>query len=153
MTNRRSTGFTLIELMVVVAIMGLLLTMSVPIVYKVWHKAPMHQAVVDIEETLRNARAKAIMQGTMTELVFHPRARELGKPLPDGINIDLLDINMSGQEFRDVEEARVRFYPNGTADELKMVLSSGSEQLGIEVELTTGLASVVSDPMRSWARR
>ena len=40
-----SRAFTLIEIMIVVGIMGIVMTMSVPIVYKVWRKAPMREAV------------------------------------------------------------------------------------------------------------
>ncbi len=36
--------------MIVVGIMGIVLTMSVPLVYKVWRKAPMRKAVADVVE-------------------------------------------------------------------------------------------------------
>jgi prepilin-type N-terminal cleavage/methylation domain-containing protein len=155
-------GFTLIEIMVVVLIMGITLTMSVPIVYKLWHKAPMRQAVKDIFEVCQNARRRAIFSGQPAELKFHPRERRLevtgatgegtSVKLGDGVMIDLLDINMSGVEYRDADVAKVIFYPTGTSDEMKMVLRYEAEQIGIELELTTGLASVVSDPLRTWAR-
>ena len=63
--------------MIVVAIMGIVMTMSVPIVYKVWRKAPMRKAVSDVVEVCSHARARAIMQGTMTEVVFHPKENRL----------------------------------------------------------------------------
>jgi Tfp pilus assembly protein FimT len=59
--------------MIVVAIMGIVLTMGVPIVYKVWHKAPMSQAVSDLIEVCSHARALAILQGKEVDVVFHPR--------------------------------------------------------------------------------
>jgi prepilin-type N-terminal cleavage/methylation domain-containing protein len=182
-TNQRSPGFTLIEIMIVVAIMGIVMTMSVPIVYKVWRKAPLRKAVADVVEVCSNARARAIMQGTMTQVVFHPKENRLevsgagggsrfggdaggalggGAPvatssglsarLPDEVIIQELDINMSGIEFRDVETATVRFYPNGISDEMRMVLFDGRDQIGIELEITTGLVNVVSD-IREWTRR
>jgi hypothetical protein len=52
-----------------------------------------------------------------------------------------LDINLS--EYKDSEWARVRFYPNGTSDEMTVVLHSDrNEWRKITLELTTGLASV-----------
>jgi Tfp pilus assembly protein FimT len=169
--------------MIVVAIMGIVMTMSVPIVYKVWRKAPLRKAVADVVEVCSNARARAIMQGTMTQVVFHPKENRLevsgagggsrfggdaggalggGAPvatssglsarLPDEVIIQELDINMSGIEFRDVETATVRFYPNGISDEMRMVLFDGRDQIGIELEITTGLVNVVSD-IREWTRR
>jgi prepilin-type N-terminal cleavage/methylation domain-containing protein len=156
-------GFTLIEIMVVVLIMGITLTMSVPLAYKLWHKAPMRQSVKDIFEVCQNARRHAIFSNHPAELVFHPRERRLevagmsgegtSAKLGDGVMIDLLDINMSGIEYRGADVAKVTFYPTGTSDEMKMVLRYEAEQIGIELELTTGLASVVPDPMRAWARR
>jgi len=176
-------AFTLIEIMIVVGIMGIVMTMSVPIVYKIWRKAPMRQAVGDVLEVCKRARDRAIMSGTPTEVVFHPKVNRLeiagggnaprpatseagGAPassappasgssaqLPDQVIIYLLDINMSGVEYRDAEEARVRFYPNGVADEMRMILFDGRDYFGIELEITTGLANPVPDPLREWTRR
>jgi hypothetical protein len=58
----------------------------------------------------------------------------------------MLDINKWKHDFRDDELARVRFFPNGTSDELTLILSSDhGEQRGIVLEVTTGLASVLSE--------
>ena len=177
-------AFTLIEIMIVVAIMGIVMAMSVPIVYKLWRKAPMRQAVKDIVEVCSHARARAIMQGQVTEVVIHPKQNRLelvgggGAPRPanqaggevplsapaatgSGLSaqldpqviIETLDINMAGVEFNDVDSARVRFYPNGVSDEMRMLLFDGRDRMGIELEITTGLASVVPDPLREWIRR
>ena len=170
--------------MIVVAIMGIVMTMSVPIVYKVWRKAPMRKAVSDVVEVCSHARARAIMTGAITEVVFHPKENRLGlvgaasssRPageeggvagmvapaatgsglsaqLSEDIIIETLDINMSGMEFNDAEEARIRFYPNGISDEMRMILFDGRDRIGIELEITTGLANVVNNPLREWARR
>ena len=52
-----------------------------------------------------------------------------------------------------VDKARVQFKPNGTCDEMRMILFDGRERIGVELEVTTGLASVVPDPLREWTRR
>jgi prepilin-type N-terminal cleavage/methylation domain-containing protein len=180
----RSRAFTLIEIMIVVGIMGIVMAMSVPIVYKVWRKAPMRQAVKDIVEVLSHARARAIMQNTITEVVFRPRENlvalagaasppsspgEQAAEAPPGaapttgsglsaklspdIIIETLDVNMSGIEFNDAEQVKIRFYPNGISDEMRMILFDGRDRMGIELEITTGLANVVPDPLREWTRR
>ena len=170
--------------MIVVAIMGIVMAMSVPIVYKVWRKAPMREAVKSIVEVCSHARARAIMQGRITEVVLHPKENRLGltgagsPPPPAGepggevplsaaaatgsglsaqlsnkVIIETLDVNMSGVEFNDAEQVSIRFYPNGTSDEMRMILFDGRERMGIELEITTGLANVVPDPLREWMRR
>jgi prepilin-type N-terminal cleavage/methylation domain-containing protein len=173
-------AFTLMEIMIVVAIMGIVLTMGVPIVYKTWHKAPMTKAVSEIVEVCSHARALAILQGKPVDVIFHPREGRLevgsmsnptaGEPplaagvspkdtsvpasglaarLPEQIQIEMMDINKLPHEFRDDDLARVRFYPNGTCDELTLILvSDQNERREITLEITTALASVESDPRR-----
>lgn len=175
-------AFTLIEIMVVVAIMGIVLTMGVPIVYKVWHKAPMSKAISDVIEVCSHARALAIMQGRPVVVVFHPKegrlevastpaspaAQTSPSPVPapplspsalsgsglsarlsEKIAIEMMDINKLPHEFRDDDVANVRFFPNGTCDELTLILvSDQAERREITLEVTTGLASVQSDPRR-----
>ena len=122
----------------------------------------MQQAIKNVFKVYQNAQHQAIFQGQVAELVFHPRERRLevagasgsgtSAQLSDRVTIDLLDINMAGLEYEKAEVAKVRFYPTGTSDEMRMVMSFESEQIGIELELTTGLASVVPNPMRTWSR-
>ena len=58
----------------------------------------------------------------------------------DSITIDMLDINLS--EYKDADEARVRFFPDGTSDEMTLIIHSGDQYRKITLEVTTGLASV-----------
>jgi len=181
---RPRRAFTLIEIMIVVGIMGIVLTMSVPIVYKMWRKAPLRQAVKDIVEVCSNARARAILRGVPTEVVIHPKENRvelsgggsapaavsaagggavfspsaapgsgLSAQLSDRVIIEMLDVNMAGVEFNDFDQVRIRFYPNGISDEMRMILFDGRDRVGIELEITTGLANVVPDPLREWSRR
>jgi prepilin-type N-terminal cleavage/methylation domain-containing protein len=171
----RRAGFTLIEIMIVVGIMGIVMMMSIPMVYKLWHKAPMIKAVRDVSEVLSRARAQAIMQNSMAEVVFHPHEgtmevsgavsharpspsefEDLGAVTPSpppephsgmsatidpSISIEMLDVNLT--EYKDADIARARFYPNGTCDELTLILHSDrGEWYKIALEITTSLATV-----------
>ncbi len=169
----RSAGFTLIELMVVVGIMGIIMTMSIPMVHKLWHKAPMIKAIRDVTDVLSRARARAIMQNLPADVIFNPRERimqvsggaapapatnssfsEFGVPgtapppptgtsatLDSSIIIEMLDINLT--EYKDADVAHARFYPDGTCDELTIVLHSDKgEWYKIALEITTSLATV-----------
>jgi len=70
-------AFTLIEMMVVVAIIGIVMTMALPAVYRQLHPDSMQKAVTDILEALSHARAQAILHNTTTELRIRPFDRTI----------------------------------------------------------------------------
>jgi prepilin-type N-terminal cleavage/methylation domain-containing protein len=174
--RRLRLGFTLIEVMIVVGIMGVMMTIGVPIVYKIWHRAPINQAISDTVEVLSNARARAILQGHPVEVIIHPKEGRLevqgaggqeaskgpvnaslsaspgggtSARFSDRVLIELLDINKLPHDFRDDEQAVVRFFPDGTCDELSLILvSDRNERREVTLEITTSLASVETDPRR-----
>jgi prepilin-type N-terminal cleavage/methylation domain-containing protein len=169
-------AFTLIEVMVVVAIIGLIAAMGVPSILQTFRKEGMRKAVSDVMDVCSAARARAIFSGQATEVVFHPAEKRLeiadapanaspaplagaalnnsgttpSEPsspnpkgpvvLPDNVDIAMLDINLL--DFGGSDVARVRFFPNGTCDELTLVLHSGDDWEKITLEFSTALASV-----------
>ena len=56
-------AFTLIEVMMVAAILGLIAAMGVPSILSAFHEEPMRKAVNDTLEILSHARAQAILHG------------------------------------------------------------------------------------------
>jgi len=75
-TNSRA--FTLIELMLVVAILGIALTMGYPSIAKALHRAPLSKATMDVMEGCREARRLAIWNGKITELRIFADHIEVG---------------------------------------------------------------------------
>ncbi len=179
---RPAGGFTLIEIMVVVGIMAIVLTMGVPIVYRLVKKEPMRQAVSDIVEICSEARARAILQSAETKLVFRPDgsitieggggaapARPAAQPegagnldvntavvgasnkgsvkLGESITFEMLELDHIS--YMDQESMSVSFRPNGTCDEMVLILlSEKGERAKIWIEITTGLAFVETNPMK-----
>lgn len=155
-------GFTLIEVMVVVSILGIVLAVGIPSINHQRKAAPMIQTVKAIREVCSHARARAIFSGSTTQVVFRPGERTFsigggggtGEPprqggkaagtsgtFHDRLSIEMLDVNL--MEFKDQPLAVVNFYPNGTSDELTIVLRSDeNEWRKITLEVTTGLATV-----------
>jgi type II secretory pathway pseudopilin PulG len=166
-------AFTLLEIMMVVAIFGLMLTMSVPSILRTMHQEPLRKAVNDVMVICSHARAQAILHGVPVSVVFHPRSGEVALASvattnsmdgfvsseapasetktstsdPSSLNstrfagdisIDMLDINLL--EYKDSDEARVRFFSDGTSDEMTLILHSGDQYRKITLEVTTGLA-------------
>lgn len=68
--RRGRRAFTLIELMVVIAIVGLVLTIAVPSIYRQLHPDSMQKAVSDFMEACSQARAQAILGGAIAEVVI-----------------------------------------------------------------------------------
>jgi len=70
-------GFTLIEIMVVVGILGMVLAMAMQAFIQSIRKDPLRQAVSDIEEACSKARAAAILRGSPVELVIRAEGGQL----------------------------------------------------------------------------
>lgn len=167
-TYLRRGAFTLIEIMVVVALMGLIATMAIPNIYQLSKKEGMRRAVSDLKDVCDNARARAILRGKAVDVIFHPVERrfEVGetaapvstnleaegaaaKPapspgtglagvIPDDIRLEMLDVNLL--EYSQSEWTRVRFYPNGTSDEMTVIFHSDKGEFRkLTLEPTTGL--------------
>jgi prepilin-type N-terminal cleavage/methylation domain-containing protein len=171
-----SRAFTLIEIMMVVAIMIIALAFSYPAISDMVHRAPMGQAVKDITDACRHARSQAIITDHPMELRIYPKEHRIevgqastessygsgpvmntGSPpssgyyhpknpyissaqISDEVRLEMVDVNFT--EYKDADVALVKFYPNGTCDELTLMLQSGIELRKISLEAVTSLAQV-----------
>lgn len=162
--GRKTAGFTLMELMMVVGIIGLVAAMSLPAILQVRRQAPMRKALDDVMEMCSRARAGAVLKNMKTTLVISPRSKTLelvggdsnvalsrvgGQPImatqfDPSVNIEGLEINMN--DWSESAAAPVNFYDNGTSDEMRLFLSCDGDREMITLELTTAIASVQPTP-------
>lgn len=143
----------------VVGIIGLIMALGAPTLFKFFHKEGFRKSVGDLRDACSNARSRAILGQTTTELVFHPRQKSCEvsggaaggwggwattAKFGDNVTIEMLDVNLN--EYKDEELARVRFFPNGTCDEMTLILRSDQNaQCGVMLEITTGLATFLNE--------
>ena len=115
---RPSPGFTLLELMIVLAIMAAVATLSTPRVIQMYDSMQYRSAVRDLLGALHAARYQAIQQGRAVDLVIHVDTREYGlngslqRRLPANVHLDML---YAGELSERPGHATYRFYPDGSA--------------------------------------
>lgn len=170
---RQSRGFTLIEIMVVVGIMAVIMTISIPFFARQMHKDSMRQAVADVTELCREARNRAVLDGRIMELRIQPASKTfsvasgtaatttstgnplaapagdsssgtstLTRKLSDHIIIEFIGVNLE-PDLHLTEQCGALFYPNGTSDELVILLRSDQGEIRqITTDVVTGIADV-----------
>lgn len=107
--RRRTRAFTLVELMIVCAIIGVTLTIAIPTIYRYFHPETLEGAVRNLMEACSHARAHAILHGNYTELVIRPIDRSFevaqgSSPSPAAPTEARLEShNVAGEEWRMAE--------------------------------------------------
>jgi prepilin-type N-terminal cleavage/methylation domain-containing protein len=124
---KEAAAFTLIEIMMVVAIIGLTMTMGFPSFVRSLRKEGLGKAERDLVQACQEARRAAIMNNQTTDLVIRPLDRTISVPggfgpatIPDDVEIEIMGVNFIQMEKAD--EARVHFFRGGTSDEFTVVL-------------------------------
>jgi type II secretion system protein H len=168
----RARGFTLVEIMIVIAVVAIVFAMGAPSFARMVQKGPLRQAVSDVVEALGQARAQAILRGVPMDFVLSGEGIMQVVPASDressartaeaaGVEVGERDLD-AGSSFTAVlgediavtllevnfrtqmeaTEARVRFHPNGTSDDFTIVLEAGSEMRRIWLDPITALADL-----------
>jgi prepilin-type N-terminal cleavage/methylation domain-containing protein len=143
-----AAAFTLIEIMMVVAILGLTLAMGIPSFVRSIKREGMGKVERDLVQACQDARRTAIVNNQPTDLVIRPVDRTFGVPgvfgpveIPNDIVIEALGVNFNSMVGQD--EARVHFTTGGTSDEFIIILhgSDGSYRT-IYLDCVTALPRV-----------
>jgi prepilin-type N-terminal cleavage/methylation domain-containing protein len=101
-------AFTLVELMIVCAIIGAVLTIAIPTIYRHFHPESLEGTVRSLIEGLSHARAHAILNGAPMELVIRPADRTFsvvqGTTQSSSPGVAGLEShNLAGEEWRMAE--------------------------------------------------
>jgi general secretion pathway protein H len=127
-TRGRAAGFTLVELMVAIAIAGLLLAVAVPSSMKFYESMQYRSAVRDVVGMLSHARHAAIDGGQARDVSINPKRGELRTGqrrvrVPASVAL----VVHSARELNRDDSGVIRFYAGG-----------GSSGGGVDVQNAAG---------------
>ena len=154
---QRRAGFTLVEIVIVVMIIGIIMAWGLPTFVQTFKREPIVQAAHDIMEACSSARAAAILTGNPAEMEFVANSDGQSLTVKGGgfsadiplvtINPELIRINFKDVKNEEGLEPKVKFFPNGTSDEFSIVLldrASGKRRM-ISLNVLTGMATLMTE--------
>jgi general secretion pathway protein H len=138
----RSAGFTLLELMVVLAIATLLLAIAPPLITSALPGVELKAAARRVTAGLRLAREEAIRSGRdatfvidVDSRVFEVEGGYRRSSLPEDLNVKL---EAAEQEMLNEHTGGVRFYPDGSSTGGRVILALGDRGYQVGVQWLTG---------------
>ena len=113
-SRHNAAGFTLLELLAAITIVGMLLAVAVPASVKFYESVQYRQSIRDTITLLASARHKALTSGEVQDVVINPERRSVtfGKEvnrLPKEVQLAVT----SAREVNRKNEGVIRFYPEG----------------------------------------
>ncbi len=145
---RHAKGFTLIELIVVLAIAGLIMAVTPPLLSKAMPGLQLKSTARHIAAGLRFARGRAVAQRTEAVLTLDLEARavsisgrEGSLSIPDDLSIELVS---AVSELEDENLGRIRFFPDGTSTGGRITLGYRGNGYDLDVDWLTGRVSIAA---------
>ena len=113
---RAEHGFTLLEMVVAVAIAALVLGVSAPAIQRLYTSTQYHGAVNDVVTLLSSARYSAIRKGGDIDVLINPKTRQLTlgdkvQELPGSMQLEVLGSRELNRDGAGV----IRFYADGSS--------------------------------------
>ncbi|MEG2279742.1 MAG: GspH/FimT family pseudopilin [Comamonas sp.] len=146
MHRKRNFGFTLVELLVVFAIMGLLIGVVPAALSKLREAVVYRQTVQDMTTLLRTARQQAITQGIYTSVLVNPQTGLYGL---EGANSETLDkslhlsVETASIANRENGVQSILFLPQGgsTGGSISIVRTEPGSGVRLRVDWLSGLVT------------
>ena len=143
---RYSTGFSLIELLVVLAIAALILTVTPPLLSSAMPGLQLKSSARQVAAGLRYARDRAVVERTETRLMLDLESgiitvtdRGGSISIPEDLNIALVT---AVSELDSDKQGHIRFYPDGTSTGGRITLSYKGNGYAVDVDWLTGRVSI-----------
>ena len=138
-------GFTLLELLVVLVILGLTVTLAVPMFARAMPGVEARAAARDAAAMLRAAHSLAIAGNREVTVAvdLDRRTVELAgarsRTIGQGIGLGLYT---AAEELIDQGAGRIRFYPDGTSTGGRLRLSAGERRYDVIVDWISGSVTI-----------
>jgi general secretion pathway protein H len=134
-------GFTLFELLVVLAIIGIVLAVGAPALHRMVPGVQLKSGAETVATALREARGLAIGSNSEVTLVVDLDARALriggGAPVQLAVGFDITLLTAT-REVIDAGAGQIRFYPDGTTTGGRITLIRGNVRYHVVVDWLTG---------------
>lgn len=145
-TRAAPSGFTLLELLVVLAIAGLLMAAVPPLLSQALPGLELKSGARQLAAGLRFARDRALATRQETWVEMDVEQREVaisGRDKRLRLSQDLtLSLISAETEMTDDNQGGIRFYPDGTSTGGRVVLSYAARGYQIDVDWLTGRVRV-----------
>ena len=162
--TKQNNGFTLIEILLVIIIIGIVLGLAVPNFSKGYSRFQLDKTADDLLECSRWAQAMAIGQERAYALSFSEDHRSYGlvrAKINDEINGQINE-DLDQDSFEPVKGAlgrmhtipaavtldaqdRIEFYPDGTIDQATIELTSSDKQIELSSSEVRGMMTKVNN--------
>lgn len=143
-SSASQSGFTLLEIVVAVAIMAIVVSVSVPLMQRLFQSSQYQSAVNDVVTMLSSARLMAVRQGADVDVLINPQTREISRgdsvhSLPKSLQLEVLGSHELNREGVGV----IRFYADGGSSGGYVNLTSeGNATVQVQVDWLLGRVSL-----------
>ncbi len=144
MSLRHKRGFTLLELIIVLALTALLLSISAPVMYSVLPGLEMRKSVRELTAVMRYARSAAMTSGEdmvvtiyLNERFFTVTNKDKKYSLPDQNDADI-NIETVESESPSEDVAGFRFFNDGSSTGGRITLTRKGVEYDIDIDWLNG---------------
>jgi general secretion pathway protein H len=147
MIARRALGMTLIEILVVLMLMALIASMTVPLLTGGVSGGQLKGAAREVAAGLRYARSDAVATRRETRLVFDLEQRTFSidrdsrvHRLPQQVELKLFTAQ---SDLIDEKKGAIRFFPDGGSNGGRVTIGAGERKYEVDVDWLTGRVAIL----------